>query len=649
MAASDVIKSYLVSLGFNIDNAGYSKFKQALDQLSQQVQKNTTGMAKQYTTAAVEVVGALTSIGTATIALMNKVSQADLGYEKFAMRMYMARDAGKQLKIVTDAMGHSLDDIAMMPELLAQYRRGMLLAQQLEGNNADKMKYIRSIREEFIMMKITATYAMADIAAKVFQYLDGPMKDAKGKLMSFNEWLQKNLPELTTKIAKFLADVVMWMYRAAVKINEMTDAFIKLWKSSTNFEKALIVLGALATAVFITGPIGKALIIMTALALALDDFYKWVSGEKSNPELGELWGLLKNVLEDLTGLLKFAATGVVNFLNMFSDEKMQGMKETDIVLKSIVRSLQFIIGVFGVAGNAVAMGFDFIGTAGATIAARLHSGNFWADPELDKKHGIDQIYKDRDERMRQRAASIFYYKNRGIFGEGKDFQSQYHRPGASGTPSPGTARSFSGGKIGDRNHQYDDLILEAAEHYGVDPILIKAVMEQESNYNPNLTSPAGAQGLMQLMPKTSAKFKVNPWNPREAIFGGTRHLAESLKVHGRTSFGITKSIASYNQGDPATSSGRLDVRETLPYVHSVNRRYKRMKGMLSKGREIITEPPPVDSPTGLGPAMTPAQTIIQKTINNNFSGVNLEDFQRIMRQQQEEQASEALTSFGKVP
>lgn len=56
-----------------------------------------------------------------------------------------------------------------------------------------------------------------------------------------------------------------------------------------------------------------------------------------------------------------------------------------------------------------------------------------------------------------------------------------------------------------QNGQYDDLLNEAGQQYGVDPRLLKAIMTQESGGNPNAISSAGAKGLMQIMPSISVR------------------------------------------------------------------------------------------------------------------------------------------------
>ena len=120
MADLSVIKEYLVRLGFEADNAQYARVQQVLDRLSFTVQQHTSGIAKTFVGMGIAVTGVYAAIGTATLTMMEKVARADLGYQLYAQRMYLSVGAARQLKIATDALGYSLDEIAWNPELRAR-------------------------------------------------------------------------------------------------------------------------------------------------------------------------------------------------------------------------------------------------------------------------------------------------------------------------------------------------------------------------------------------------------------------------------------------------------------------------------------------------------------------------------------------------
>jgi soluble lytic murein transglycosylase-like protein len=81
------------------------------------------------------------------------------------------------------------------------------------------------------------------------------------------------------------------------------------------------------------------------------------------------------------------------------------------------------------------------------------------------------------------------------------------------------------------NARIDSLIHYYGNQYSVDPYLIYCLMSQESRFTMNATSPKGAQGLMQLMPGTAARYGVtNPYDVAQSIMGGTRYLKDLLKM-----------------------------------------------------------------------------------------------------------------------
>jgi soluble lytic murein transglycosylase-like protein len=98
---------------------------------------------------------------------------------------------------------------------------------------------------------------------------------------------------------------------------------------------------------------------------------------------------------------------------------------------------------------------------------------------------------------------------------------------------------------------YDRLIKEAAKRYRVEPGLIRSVMQIESAYNPVAVSRAGAMGLMQLMPGLAVELGViDPFDPRENIMAGARHLRRLLDAHDGD---VTLAVASYNAGESAVA------------------------------------------------------------------------------------------------
>lgn len=133
------------------------------------------------------------------------------------------------------------------------------------------------------------------------------------------------------------------------------------------------------------------------------------------------------------------------------------------------------------------------------------------------------------------------------------------------------------GKWAGETSDYDGMIREASGKYNVDESLIRAVIKQESAYNPRAESHCGAMGLMQLMPETAAELGVTDgFDPYQNIMGGTKYLRQMLDTFNGN---LTKAIAAYNAGPGAVmqSGGIPPYAETRHYVSVVLDNYQQYK------------------------------------------------------------------------
>jgi peptidoglycan DL-endopeptidase CwlO len=115
---------------------------------------------------------------------------------------------------------------------------------------------------------------------------------------------------------------------------------------------------------------------------------------------------------------------------------------------------------------------------------------------------------------------------------------------------------------------YAALFASAGSRYGVDPALLAAVAKTESGFDPNAVSPAGAKGLMQLMPQVAASLGVDPLDPAQAVDGSARLLKDLL---GRFGGRVDLALAGYNAGPGAVQryGGVPPYAETRNYVQRV--------------------------------------------------------------------------------
>jgi hypothetical protein len=147
---------------------------------------------------------------------------------------------------------------------------------------------------------------------------------------------------------------------------------------------------------------------------------------------------------------------------------------------------------------------------------------------------------------------------------------------------------------------YRQLVRSTAERHGIDPNLAEAVMAQESAGRPDAVSPAGARGLMQLMPGTAQELGVDPNDPAQNIDGGVRYLKQQIDR-----FGVSGGLAAYNAGPGRfqKTNGRFEAlpAETRNYVPSVMNRAaeiaQRGGGAVNQVQAQAPAPAPAQAPT----------------------------------------------------
>ncbi|HWJ50890.1 MAG TPA: lytic transglycosylase domain-containing protein [Solirubrobacteraceae bacterium] len=146
------------------------------------------------------------------------------------------------------------------------------------------------------------------------------------------------------------------------------------------------------------------------------------------------------------------------------------------------------------------------------------------------------------------------------------FASALQAATSTGTAVPAAYTATTGAA---QSTPYDALIEQVAQRHGVDPAVLHGLIQQESGFDPNAQSSAGASGLTQLMPGTASSLGVaNPLDPAEAIEGGARYLGQLTTEFGGNT---TDALAAYNAGPGAVKQygGVPPYAETQSYVTKV--------------------------------------------------------------------------------
>jgi hypothetical protein len=244
--AKSVINSYLVSLGFEINQTQMTQFLGALRTMGLEVEKYTTaplsGIAPMFVKAGAAIAGTLASITAGTLGLLEHVSSADLDFQILARRMYMSTDAAKAMKIATDALGYSLEDVIWGPKELRERYMTLIEDQRkmqsgLGPDFEHQMRQIRDITFQFTRLKVEAQYFVMGLVKDISKGLFGDEGGLLRKFQEFNAWFQEHMPEIEQWMADKLVPVLkdtaaifrdFWDIAKQINVKPLVDDLVRL-------------------------------------------------------------------------------------------------------------------------------------------------------------------------------------------------------------------------------------------------------------------------------------------------------------------------------------------------------------------------------------------------------------------------------------
>ena len=378
------IKEYLVSLNLKVNNSQFNEFTGKLKQLDSMTENITFKTAKGVASATGIVVGFLASVTGGVAAFLDGLAQSDIETEKFATRMWMTKEAARQLEIVLNAMGEdlgSLEDIAANDELRNYFFRLKKESNELlpPAELQNKLRGIREIRFEFMRLRQIVSYTAQWVGYYLMQYLEKPLNNTKLTLSDINDFLKDNMQEAAKKFAKVLAVIVemaMSLVNIFVKLGYKSREF---WDNLSNEQKAgakissFLVLGAaLFKLVKLTSPIGKFVAVVGALFFLISEYQRYLGG--ASTKFDKFFDSIYNVFGDkelgiaFTEMLK----EVFNLINEsaeawaeFDDtvQSLTGFTTLELVLRTIKDQLVIILDtitllskIFGWVNNAMTEG-----------------------------------------------------------------------------------------------------------------------------------------------------------------------------------------------------------------------------------------------------------------------------------------------------
>lgn len=295
--AGNLIQEYLVGLGVKIDRPGFNELNNTINTTTRTIEAATSGWRREFTAAAGVVTASLAGITTAVGGLMKNVADQDLAMEKLARNMMVSKDAAWEMKKATDALGESINDIAITPELMERYQKLIADGKNMKvgGDFAQTMRSFRDLMFEFTRLKQEVSYAMTWVGYYLLKYLNRPLSEAQAKFRSFNDMFIRNMSVWTEKAARALVYIINIGLHFATFIKELTTNIYDMWMA---FPRGIKIATAAVTAFFALikmSPMGRMITVVSTLLLLLDDYFGYFEGKDAL--LGKYWEKLHYFIE----------------------------------------------------------------------------------------------------------------------------------------------------------------------------------------------------------------------------------------------------------------------------------------------------------------------------------------------------------------
>lgn len=302
MALRNVMKEYLVSLGFNVDR---NKLSDALDVVKLGEGKISSLVSKMSTSLGKGTAGIVTMIASAVVAVgkfTTSVVEADMATQNAANSMWMNVDAYRVTQNAVESLGYSMNElstIARNPELTNRFSELVELGKQTAApKELDSMlKKVRDVTFEFDKMQVIAKNGIRQIVYYFLKYLGVDLDNMQNKLASVNKFLQENLPKIAAAIAK----VLYYIYRVGKVIGYVISLGAKLIGGIYNFMKKFpstfkVFIGIISAILLAINPVLTIILAgLSAIILLIDDYMTWQRGGKSY--FGDSWKKVEDFIE----------------------------------------------------------------------------------------------------------------------------------------------------------------------------------------------------------------------------------------------------------------------------------------------------------------------------------------------------------------
>lgn len=290
------LQEYLVGLGVKIDKPGFQQADATINSLSATIQQATGAWIANFTKAGAAVTAALAGATTASVGLMKSAADTEMSMQKLASQMMVDTDTAWRMKRSTDALGQSMSDIMLNPELLGQFQQLQRDGAKMNigGDFHETMKGFRELTFEFARLKQEVSYAMTWVGYYLMKYLSKPLNQAKETLRGFNDNFIKNISVWTEKIARAIYYVINVGLNLLKFLRDIGRAAYSFWDSFPRGVKIATAAIVGFWAVLKMSPIGRIMTLVAGLLVLIDDYYGYMDGKQA--QFGKYWDRLNDYI-----------------------------------------------------------------------------------------------------------------------------------------------------------------------------------------------------------------------------------------------------------------------------------------------------------------------------------------------------------------
>lgn len=277
----DVIKEYLISVGFSVDNQSINNAKNEMSKFEKMLGGFANTIAGKFSIAAVGITAFYETLTVAAGKFANAVAQSDREIELLARRMYTTEANARSLSETMKALGvtsiEQLKDVALNPEFKAQFLELRQLTRSLDNpQNKEFLRYVREINFEFQKLSARVNYFKRDVVSSFARELKPVIDNLVRDLRPLYQDLIKNAPKYANSIGKFLANIA----QMGLHIGQAFTNIIKFVKDLPDDIKRISETSAILFFALKTN-LGWVFMTLQSIFLMIDDYMVYLKGGKS--------------------------------------------------------------------------------------------------------------------------------------------------------------------------------------------------------------------------------------------------------------------------------------------------------------------------------------------------------------------------------